>query len=369
MKISRRNFFARSSGLLFSFAPFFQATGCHLPNISLSNAKLADEKNILVLIYLAGGNDWYNTIIPYSDASYYRQRPNLALDSNTVLKLNSQFALHPALSEIKEIYDRDRVALLLNYGVFENHLSHHRATKLIQYMAGDQSLAKTWQARYAELTNEELGDQGFPTINIEPLFYREENALNEIKSRDKLVLSSLNTNNNFEFNLDVHYQIGNKSIDTQQCLEDGFDFALKQTTQLIARKTNATIYNISLGGFDTHSDQLEQHAYLLRMVSKGVSSFQFDLDKCGFGNRVLTLICSEFGRSYQENDSHGTDHGYLNHVIAIGRSVKGGIYGNRYAQSANSSQSNFARLQATTLSWLSCPSKGLLAQEQGIAFI
>ncbi len=366
MKISRRDFFAHSSGLLFSFAPFLNIRSSLLDAQVdyASRTGLSKGKNILVVIHLAGGNDWFNTVIPYNDHTYYSKRPNLAIDSNTVLKLNNDFAFHPALSEIKEIYDRNEVAILLNHGVFEQDLSHHKAIKIMQYRAIDQNHTKTWQARYAELGKNELGDQNFHAINVEPLFYREDNALKEIKSRDKLVLSSLNASNNFEFNLDVHYQMGNKSRDLQGHVEHGFEFALKQTAQLIARKTSDTVYHISLGGFDTHMDQLAQHAYLLRMLSKGVHSFQADLDKCGFGDRVLTLICSEFGRSYQENDSKGTDHGYLNHVLAIGRSVKGGIYGNRYAQSANSSQSNFARLQATTLSWLFCPSSAVLAQKK-----
>jgi uncharacterized protein (DUF1501 family) len=323
MKISRRDFVVHSSGLLFSLAPFFN-TKADLLNIP--KTKLADGRNILVLIHLAGGNDWFNTIIPYNDPAYYRQRPTLAIDANRALQLNNEFAFHPALSELKELYDKKEVAILLNHGLSEHDLSHHKAIKQMQYIDTDQSSPKTWRAGFAELTYSELGDQSFPGINVEPLFYRDESVSNDIKSVDKLVFSSLSANNNFEFNTDIHYQIGNKPSNTQGYVEQGFDCALKQIVQLINQKSNTTIYNISLGGFDTHTDQLAQHAYLLRMLSKGIHSFQSDLDKCGLSDRVLTLICSEFGRSFQENDNQGTDHSYLNHVLAIGRSVKGGIY-------------------------------------------
>ncbi len=366
MKISRRDFVVQSSGLLFSLAPFI-GIGPNLLTVDKTNlfeTKLSDEKNILVLIYLAGGNDWFNTVIPYNYPDYYRLRPSIAINPETVLKLDNDFSFHPALTEMKSLYDKGDVAVLLNCGVTEHNLSHHKAIQLMQYADGN----KTWQARYAELTLNELGNQSFPTINAEPQIFRDKDASDDIKSRDKLLFSSLSASNDFEFNLDLHYELGIESNEPNTYVEHGFDFALKQTARLITQKTNSTIYNISLGGFDTHANQLDQHAYLLKVLSKGLHSFQSDLDKCGFGHRVLTLICSEFGRNAKENESQGTDHGFINHVLAIGDSVKGGIYGKGKAEMANGLQNKIghAQLQVAALSWLSCPNAATSASGQEI---
>ena len=177
MKISRRDFFNQSSGILFAATPFLN-TKTALVDVFKSNLveqKLPDEKNILVLIHLAGGNDWLNTIIPYNDPAYFKLRPNLAIHSNTLLKLNDELAFHPALSEIKTAYDKNAVAIILNCGAVEHDLSHYKAIKQWQYIDTNQNTPRTWQANYAEHISIDLKDMHFPAINVEPHLYKEEN--------------------------------------------------------------------------------------------------------------------------------------------------------------------------------------------------
>ena len=355
MKISRRDFVAYSSGLLSSVVPFLndgQNSLLKVVNARISAAVPSADKNILVVIHLAGGNDWFNTIIPYKDKSYYADRPSLGVPRNTVLRLNEQFALHPNMDGIKELYDRDEVAVLLNSGHSQKILSHHKAIDNMQYARYEHRSAATWQGYCARHVEQSLMDrQILPVINVEPKFLVLEN--NAIESEEQIFISSLAAGN--KFNLDSHYCLnesqGNNSLlnisidhlseshfvdSTVRKLSgggsygntDGFSRTMNAVANWILSNSNAVVYHISLGGFDTHANQSAQHAHLLSMLSRALLSFQNNLEKAGVAHRVLTLVCSEFGRSYRENESLGTDHSSINHVLAIGQPVTGGIYGN-----------------------------------------
>ena len=91
------------------------------------------------------------------------------------------------------------------------------------------------------------------------------------------------------------------------------DGLLARDLNLVARMIQAgfgtRIYYVTLGGFDTHSNQAEHHNRLLREVANGLSSFFNQLEAAKQAHRVVLLTYSEFGRRVQENGSRGTDHG------------------------------------------------------------
>jgi uncharacterized protein (DUF1501 family) len=87
------------------------------------------------------------------------------------------------------------------------------------------------------------------------------------------------------------------------------------------------VYYVTLDGFDTHSDQAPVHANLLQQLGDALAAFTEDLQLHGHGDRVATLVFSEFGRRVQENSSRGTDHGAAAPVFVIGNQVKAGIIG------------------------------------------
>jgi uncharacterized protein (DUF1501 family) len=83
----------------------------------------------------------------------------------------------------------------------------------------------------------------------------------------------------------------------------------------------------SVGGFDTHEDQLPQHAEVLRELGDGLAAFQQEIEQRGAAERVLLAAWSEFGRRPAENAAGGTDHGAAGLVLLVGRHVRGGVYG------------------------------------------
>jgi uncharacterized protein (DUF1501 family) len=96
---------------------------------------------------------------------------------------------------------------------------------------------------------------------------------------------------------------------------------------MIAANLGTRVFYVSIGGFDTHSNQKPVHANLLSQVSDGLAAFQQDLERMGKADGVLTLGFSEFGRRVKENGSGGTDHGAAGPMFAIGTGVQAGLYG------------------------------------------
>jgi hypothetical protein len=106
---------------------------------------------------------------------------------------------------------------------------------------------------------------------------------------------------------------------------------LKVVAQLIAGGLKTRVYMVSMGGYDTHSNQTDKsdttignHANLLKTLSEAVTAFQTDCEFLGIADRVLGLTISEFGRRVKSNDSGGTDHGAAAPVFLFGNAVNGG---------------------------------------------
>jgi uncharacterized protein (DUF1501 family) len=86
------------------------------------------------------------------------------------------------------------------------------------------------------------------------------------------------------------------------------------------------VFYVRLSGFDTHSNQADQHAGLLKDLSESLTAFYADLTRLGLAQQVVTLTFSEFGRRPQENGG-GTDHGSAQPLLILGGQVRGGLYG------------------------------------------
>lgn len=100
---------------------------------------------------------------------------------------------------------------------------------------------------------------------------------------------------------------------------------LQSVSAMIASGFPARVYFVSIGGFDTHSEQVFRHNARLRELSEAVGAYQKELSTQGLSDRVLTMTFSEFGRQIAENASYGTDHGEAGPVFLFGPKVKPGV--------------------------------------------
>jgi uncharacterized protein (DUF1501 family) len=114
-------------------------------------APLAPGENVLVSVFLAGGNDGLNTVVPYTHGTYYDRRTSVRIPADQVLPLSDRLGLHPNLPKLKARFDAGRVAIVNNVGFTGQSQSHFVATA--QWMAGHRSglnPGSGWMGRYLD---------------------------------------------------------------------------------------------------------------------------------------------------------------------------------------------------------------------------
>ena len=85
---------------------------------------------VLVVVQLSGGNDFMNTIIPYTNGIYYDSRPTVGIPAEEVLPLNDTLAFHPRTGSLKELYDAGKVAIVQGIGYPNSNRSHFTLPQL-----------------------------------------------------------------------------------------------------------------------------------------------------------------------------------------------------------------------------------------------
>ncbi|HVK40302.1 MAG TPA: DUF1501 domain-containing protein [Candidatus Kapabacteria bacterium] len=310
---------------------------------------------VLVLINLSGGNDGLNTVVPIDDAAYYTARQSLAIAKASTLPLQSGLGLHPAMTKVRELYDRGECAIVQSVGYPDQDRSHFRSTD-IWHSGSDAAevLYTGWLGRYLEKIHPEFpdelpsapfavqiasslslalqSDQGNMGIAIDnpDRFY---NLANGLKVPDDPVPSTLagpeltyvrsivEQSNQFSTGINLAMTNGQTNVSYDG---DSLSTQLKVVARLINGGLSTGIYVVTLGGFDTHTGQLTRHAQLLGQLSSAVSAFLADVAASGNGDRVAVATYSEFGRRVNENGSAGTDHGAAAPQFVFGRKVLGG---------------------------------------------
>jgi len=323
------------------------------------------NQKVLVIVQLAGGNDGLNTVIPYGNGTYYQVRPTIGIKQDQVLPLNGQIGLNPNLKPLFNLYQQRKVAVLQGLGYPSANLSHFRSIEIWQTASPERIIDTGWLGRYLDLASPEqkMSENIFPAVNVDPI-------LPKTLSARKAVIPSVYDLNQFKFATDAHYQQDNKcQVDTFNKLytaysdnapsvelvkkvgldalkssdylrsivndfkvsvnypDSAFARSLKFIAQMIRAGVSATVYNVSLGGFDTHSGQVNGQSRLLKQFAEGIAAFQQDLEAHKLDQDVIVMTFSEFGRRVAQNNGNGTDHGTANCQFIIGSSVRGGLYG------------------------------------------
>ena len=391
MSSTRRNFLkhslcaslgASSAATLFNNLTLSAAT---LPNLQTGDFKA------LVCVFLFGGNDGDNTLIPYSQNdynAYATARSAIALPRTDLLPITPatsdgrSFALHASLTEFQSLFAQKKLAIMANVGPLlapttrsqflqktvplPPQLFSHSDQQTHWQTAWPEEIPKTgWGGRLADVVNAlntnpqiamsislngtnmfQVGDSVYPQLissegTVKLWYYNE--AWNYAGTNlTKGMLQQTHSNV-----MEKAYQGTLKSsIENERLLSSALANAPKTATvfpdnklanqlQMVAKLISVRaalglrrqVFFCTLDGFDTHGEQLTTQGNLLRQVSQSLDAFYKTTVELGVADNVTSFTASDFGRTYKSNGK-GSDHGWGNYQFVLGGAVKGGdVYG------------------------------------------
>ncbi|MHC5024177.1 MAG: DUF1501 domain-containing protein [Planctomycetota bacterium] len=328
------------------------------------------EDHVLVVVQLGGGNDGLNTVVPYGDDRYYNARPSLAIPrpgqgngrGTPALQLDDQrgIGLHPNLDGLKELMDDGAASIVQGVG-YPNPNRSHFTSMDIWHTARPDGNGYGWIGRYFDNTCQGTPEpEGAVAIGRtaplamlgriqKPVSF--ENAdlfrwLGEDVSEELKKPYDSITRAGRPADVDGGSQLGflmRTTLDAQVSSEriraavgkrplvrypgGSLSRQLQTVSAMIRDGMSTRVYYVTLGGFDTHANQLGAHANLMRQLGGSLNAFYKDLKAQGNQGRVLTMVFSEFGRRVAQNASGGTDHGTAAPMYLVGDMVRPGLLG------------------------------------------
>lgn len=349
----------------------------------------------LVCIFLFGGNDGNNMVIPFDTTGYndyqtargLQANGGLSIPQNTLLPItrpaHSQtyldFALHPQMPAIQNLYNNGKVAFVANVGTLVQPTSktqyQTRAVKLPSALFSHSDQQNQWQTsapnsngnsgwagRAADMTQCFNPGAKLPTIvsvagaNIfatglttrpAAVTPGQTSAFSNLDSNRNTAMQNLLTLDSGVSLVQAASNITGfafaDSNNLAQALATGHPLAtvfpntsignqLKQVAQIIqvrgALSINRQVFFCSMGGFDTHNFQIGDQGTLLTQLSAAMGAFYNATLELSVEPQVTTFTLSEFGRTLQPSSGFGSDHAWGNHQIVMGGAVHGtDIYG------------------------------------------
>ena len=316
---------------------------------------------VLVVLQLSGGNDYFNTVIPYTDPRYMDNRPAVGVAADRVIKINDSVGLHPEMGPLKSFYDQGNMAIMHGVGYPNSPRSHFRSMDIWHTCEPDKLGTEGWLGR-ATREIDPNKENVVTTVSFGPSLFRALvlpgvpvscvddlnnfgmlTGISEEQQRSKIIdrfsrLYSPTIGSGFV--MDYLGQTGLDSLAAADILKAAPEryssdveypdtplaTKLKGVAQVHMAGLGTRIFYCDHGSFDSHSNQTGMHDRLWKDVSEGVASFFDDLKEHNAGDNVILLMFSEFGRRVHDNGS-GTDHGAGGVAFVLGENVQGGEYG------------------------------------------
>ena len=341
-----------------------------MPKSSIFSAIAGENDKVLVLVQLNGGNDGLASITPLDQYDKLANlRGNILIPQSSLLDVGFNNAFHPSMTGLKSQFDDGRMSVIQAVGYPNQNRSHFRSTDIwTSGSPANQQWTTGWLGRNFEIGAPDY-PIGYPNSDYPDPFAITMGSLVSETCQGSAVNYSLAINDPFSLNplLDLdgsaapNTPYGDELTFLRQTIEQTNAYGevilnaaesadnmvvypsedanplanqLKNVARMIAGGLQTKVYIVSLGGFDTHANQVQgdnpaigAHANLMGLLSTAIDTFQRDLVLLGLDKRVLTMTFSEFGRRIRSNDSFGTDHGDAAPLMLIGSCVAPGFIG------------------------------------------
>lgn len=347
-----RRSFIQALGLAGSGSMMLAGSALSASKASPLTAALAASQGerTLILIRLKGGNDGLNTIVPISQYdAYARARPKIRIPETSLVKLSDDHGIPSFMQPLEKMWGEGQMKVVLGAGYDTPNLSHFRSSDIWASGIVEEKERTGVLGRYFEdLLPEYLVNPPEipPAIQIGSignlLFDGEENhyaftvanpgqlsriaqtgaAHDVVNVPDCTYGSQLKYMRGLTNTTYKYAEVINKAyVKSTNAVEYG-DGRLSKQLSIIARmikgQLGTKIYMVTLGGFDTHANQIQKHEELMTEVTEAVTNFYADLAAEEMDRDVLSMTFSEFGRRVEENGSEGTDHGSSAPVLLFG---------------------------------------------------
>jgi uncharacterized protein (DUF1501 family) len=395
---SRRAFLRRSGQLALSGTalPF----ALNLAAIGEAAAFNATDYKALVCVFLYGGNDYANTVVTYDDASYNAYAairggagqggggialPKAALAPTllspaTPLANGRQYALHPAMSGLANLFNTGRAAVQLNVGPLVVPLTRaqynsadrrtyplppklfsHNDQQSVWQSSSPEGSTVGWGGNMGDLALSSNGNSLFTCISVagNAVFMSGDSALQYQVSTNGAVKINAATSNVYGLAavkdalaalvqqprthvLENEYnKVTRRALTAESLITSGIGGVtlatpfppnnplgdqLRMVARLIgvraALGAKRQVFFVSLGGFDLHDNLIAQQPGLMTRLSDGLAAFYNATVELGVADKVTAFTASDFGRTLSSNGD-GSDHGWGSHHFMVGGAVKG----------------------------------------------
>lgn len=326
-----------------------------MDDFAAASTPIGSNDRIIVSLFLGGGNDSLNTLIPAESGIYQSARNGMAYqlgagsnDLSAAQHVGNNLYLNPRLAGLKTRFDSGDVALI--QGIGEETDDHSHFTSTATWMAGIQNMAAPsgWLGRLSALGS--FGEFGVVSVGTgAPLLLRAGGVSPVAMPRSGGLFGSYGPDDEANRTLAEAVQgyryagvgpyagtIGgawSRSVEAANELDvayvDGLpgdrlskDMAI--AAELINLNVGVRVAHVAQHGYDTHSGQRPGHDNLMEDLDQAIEAFWTQLDPA-LAARTAILVWSEFGRRVEANQSVGTDHGAAGLAMLIGPSVKGGL--------------------------------------------
>jgi len=356
-------------------------------------AQASGDYKALVCVFLFGGNDSNNTVIPYDNyGSYSAVRTtasNINIAKEQLLQISppsagATFGLHPALGPLQTMFNAGKLAVVLNAGPLLapltkadylagtnrplNLFSHSDQQNAWQGLIDGVAIRTGWGGRVGDRIYLANNGATVPTIVSvsSASLITQGTAISAfvLPSTGGVLLSGTGTDAISHARVDgVQQLLGAGSAnaiisDAASVLESaltigeaispvlattsptiaaafnglntGIALQLKQVARVIEARSmfgaKRQFFFASLGGFDTHGDELNVQGGLLAQLAPALKAFYDATSALGVASNVTTFTHSDFSRTFIANSTKGTDHAWGAHHLVLGGAVRGGDF-------------------------------------------
>ena len=325
--------------------------GLGLSTMSAQLLAAPATQNRLLFVFLRGGYDASNLLVPTSSQFYYDARPTIALakpsaDANSALELNADWGLHPALRDtIYPMFKAGEAAFIPFAGTDDLSRSHFETQDSIE-MGQDMSGTRNYQSGFLNRLAAQLNSGMAMSFTDQlPIIMRGDTkvantALRTISKsnmddkQSKIIAQMYNktalekqVNDGFEVRgevvRDMQAEMQNNDGNRNAITTKGFELEAKRIAKMMRDKY--ALGFIDVGGWDTHVNQGGASGTLagkFEELGRGLAAYKNEMG--AMWKNTTVVVISEFGRTFRENGKRGTDHGHGSVYWVLGGGIKGG---------------------------------------------